>query len=96
MTGLDYLDEFLQLAGATSNMDKYSRYLLDLSLIEYQFCLLKPSVVGWAVVVVCGRRVGIEVSQEWGKGFGIGEGELREAVRAVEGLLARRNLNKFA
>lgn len=59
MTSVDYLDEGLNLLKMGTQVDTLSRYLLELCLIDYDFCLLKPSTVSWGVILVASNRLGL-------------------------------------
>ena len=51
-TRLDYLDEFLGRISADEKLSQKCHYILELTLMEYYFCLFNPALVSWAVVVV--------------------------------------------
>jgi hypothetical protein len=65
--------------------------------LEFGFCLVRPSIVGWAVVLVVEQVSGLEGigEGEVAEGLGVGMGELREAVGMVAGVFRNRGLQKF-
>ena len=58
MTRVDYLKEFLHRMQANEKECLVCSYILELTLIEYPFCLVNPVLVSWAVVLVGGKKMG--------------------------------------
>lgn len=73
------------------------RYLLDLTLVEFAFCLLRPSVVGWGAVLAVGEAKGLRVPREGevAERAEVGVEELRKVAGEVAGLLRCRYQPKF-
>ena len=59
MTSVDYLDEGLNLLKMGTQVDNLSKYMLELCLIDYEFCMLKPSVLSWGVILMASKRLGL-------------------------------------
>ena len=51
MTSCWHLEEHFQFAGLDPDSSLLCLYLLDLSLVEYGFCLLRPSLLSWSIVL---------------------------------------------
>lgn len=51
VTSCWHLDEYLQCARIEGDNRMLCQYLLDLSLIEYNFCLVKPSLLSWGIIL---------------------------------------------
>jgi hypothetical protein len=51
MTVCWHLEEYIQFAGFTKENNELCHYILDLSLIELEFCLTRPTILGWAIVL---------------------------------------------
>ncbi len=51
MTSRWHIEEYFQFAALDGESGQLCLYLLDLSLVEYGFCLLRPSLLSWAIVL---------------------------------------------
>jgi hypothetical protein len=51
MTSCWHLEEYFQFAGLAPEHARLCLYILDLSLVEYAFCLLRPTLLGWSIVL---------------------------------------------
>ena len=58
MTRVDYLKEFLLRIKANEKESLVCSYILELTLVEYPYCLVNPALVSWVAVLVGGSKVG--------------------------------------
>lgn len=96
VTSCWHLDECLESAGLQGDSRGLCRFLLELALVEYGFCLLRPSLLGWAIVLYVGKLRGAELCElEIAESAGLTEGELKEAFGSVALLFMNRRAGKF-
>jgi hypothetical protein len=94
MTSLDFLGECLSCTHSHEQLGTMAHYLLELSLVEYGFCLLRPSLLSWAVLQVASHKVGSHLPPTQPLSDITGQ-ELKETSRLVEGLFSRRYSAQF-
>jgi len=91
MTSIDYLNEGLTQLKMGHQVDLFSRYMLELCLIDYEFCLLKPSILSWGVILVATNRLGLFTSESHiRKICGVSVKELSPVVKMTEAVFYRR------
>ena len=90
------LDEHLQSAGLEGDDRALCQFLLELALVEYGFCLVRPSLLSWAVVLYVGKLRGAGLCElEIAESSGLEVGELKEAFGSVALLFMNRRAGKF-
>lgn len=61
MTVVEWLEQEMTLMGFDENSKQMARYVLDLTLLEFWSCLVKPSVMVWAILAITAQAKGMRV-----------------------------------
>lgn len=77
MTAVEWLEQEMALTGFDENSKQMCRYVLDLTLLEFWSCLLKPSVMVWAILAMTAQAKGL-----WVEGC-VDADEGRQALKLV-------------
>lgn len=97
VTSCWHLLEYIEFARFNDENKRLCLYILDLSLIEFDFCLVKPSLLSWAVVLFVAESRCLSEPQEQ-QVVDLAQlelKELREGVASIGGLFRSRRLPKF-
>jgi cyclin B len=91
------LEEYLQFAGLEYENKQLCLYILDLSLVEYSFCLLRPALLSWGIILYASKARNLRelCESEIAETFHLDSAELKETLHLVSTLFTERRQGKF-
>jgi hypothetical protein len=50
-----HLEEYIEFAKIEKENKQLCFYILDLSIVEFNFCLMRPSLLSWSIILYVSR-----------------------------------------
>lgn len=91
-----HIEHIVELFGFSSEIKSISEYLLDLTLIEYKFCFIKPSVLASAIISFVAKHKKIHMNPgQLILTFKLSEEELNNALKEISVIFVVRSHKYF-